>query len=86
MPEAPTAAAFLPQGINLTSLRKAARRCQGCHLFARGSQTVSGEGFKRSRPMLVGEQPGDREDREGRLFVEDLRRVAGWLDGKGSPA
>jgi uracil-DNA glycosylase len=60
---------FLPQRRGLTSLRGAAAGCRGCHLWRRASQTVFGEGLKRSRVMLVGEQPGDREDRAGKPFV-----------------
>jgi uracil-DNA glycosylase family protein len=50
-------------------LREAAARCRGCHLWRPATQTVFGEGLKRSRVMFVGEQPGDREDRQGRPFV-----------------
>lgn len=60
---------YLPDRLSLASLRRAADGCRGCHLWERGTQTVFGEGLKRSRLMLVGEQPGDREDREGRPFV-----------------
>jgi uracil-DNA glycosylase len=60
---------FLPERPSLKALREAARECRGCHLWRHASQTVFGEGMKRSRLMLVGEQPGDREDREGRPFV-----------------
>jgi uracil-DNA glycosylase len=60
---------FLPERRNLEALREAAAGCRGCHLWRGATQTVFGEGLKRSRMMLVGEQPGDREDREGRPFV-----------------
>jgi uracil-DNA glycosylase family protein len=60
---------FLPERRSLEALRKAAAGCRGCHLWRGATQTVFGEGLKRSRMMLVGEQPGDREDREGRPFV-----------------
>src|SRR5215218_784334 len=43
--------------------------CRGCHLWRGATQTVFGEGLKRSRVMLVGEQPGDREDQAGEPFV-----------------
>jgi len=43
--------------------------CRGCHLWTVGTQTVFGEGPKRARVMLVGEQPGDQEDRAGHPFV-----------------
>src|ERR671912_544892 len=66
---------FLPERRTLEALRKAASGCRGCHLWRSATQTVFGEGLKRSRVMLVGEQPGDREDREGRPFVGPAGRV-----------
>jgi uracil-DNA glycosylase family protein len=60
---------FLPERRTLKDLRAAAAGCRGCHLWRRASQTVFGEGMKKSRVMLVGEQPGDREDRAGKPFV-----------------
>ncbi len=63
------ATAFLPQRRSLASLREAAAGCRGCHLFGPATQTVFGEGLKRARVALVGEMPGDREDREGHPFV-----------------
>jgi DNA polymerase len=60
---------FLPERKSLKSLREAAAGCRGCHLYAAATQTVFGEGRKRSRVMMVGEVPGDREDRAGRVFV-----------------
>jgi DNA polymerase len=63
------AAQFLPERRSLTALREAAAGCRGCHLWRDATQTVFGEGLKRSRVMLVGEQPGDREDRAGKPFV-----------------
>jgi uracil-DNA glycosylase len=60
---------FLPERKSLTSLREAAAGCRGCHLYAPATQTVFGEGPKRARMMMVGEMPGDREDRAGKVFV-----------------
>jgi uracil-DNA glycosylase family protein len=60
---------FLPERRTLATLRKAAAGCRGCHLWRGASQTVFGEGLKRSRVMFVGEQPGDQEDRQGKPFV-----------------
>ena len=60
---------FLPERKSLTALRAAAAGCRGCHLHEPATQTVFGEGRKGSRVMLVGEMPGDREDREGHPFV-----------------
>ncbi|HKW75279.1 MAG TPA: UdgX family uracil-DNA binding protein [Terriglobales bacterium] len=65
----PTAAAFLPVHPNLPRLRQAAAGCKGCDLWQRGTQTVFGEGSSHARVMLVGEQPGDKEDLMGRPFV-----------------
>jgi DNA polymerase len=60
---------FLPAERTLEALREAARSCRGCDLWQRATQTVFGEGPEDARMMLVGEVPGDREDREGRPFV-----------------
>jgi uracil-DNA glycosylase len=60
---------FLPERRSLEALREAAAKCRGCHLWRGATETVFGEGLKRSRVMLVGEQPGDKEDRAGRPFV-----------------
>jgi len=60
---------FLPPRRNLTALREAASGCRGCPLWAPATRTVFGEGRKRSRVMLVGEMPGDKEDLAGRPFV-----------------
>ncbi|MDX6682350.1 MAG: uracil-DNA glycosylase [Solirubrobacteraceae bacterium] len=60
---------FLPRERSLPALREAAAGCRGCHLYACATQTVFGAGDARARMMLVGEQPGDREDREGQPFV-----------------
>src|SRR5215212_5509909 len=60
---------FLPQGRSLTAMREAVQACRGCHLWRGTTQAVFGEGLKRSRVMLVGEQPGDKEDLAGEPFV-----------------
>ncbi len=60
---------FLPARPSLASLREAAAGCRGCHLWRPATQTVFGEGPEGARIVLVGEQPGDREDVEGRPFV-----------------
>jgi DNA polymerase len=60
---------FLPERRSLSALRKAAAGCRGCDLHERATQTVFGEGPARARLMLVGEMPGDREDRAGHVFV-----------------
>jgi uracil-DNA glycosylase family protein len=60
---------FLPERRSLKALREASGGCRGCHLWRPASQTVFGEGRRSSRVMLVGEQPGDKEDLAGKPFV-----------------
>jgi uracil-DNA glycosylase len=67
MPE--SARDFIPERPTLPRLREAAAGCRGCHLWQGATQTVFGEGPAKARIMLVGEMPGDREDREGHPFV-----------------
>lgn len=67
--EAPSAQAFVPAGGNLDDARTAASCCRGCPLWEDATQTVFGEGPAPARLMLVGEQPGDDEDRTGRPFT-----------------
>jgi uracil-DNA glycosylase len=68
-PEPNDATPFLPARPSLKALREAAAGCRGCHLWRGATQTVFGEGLKRARVMLVGEQPGDKEDLAGAPFV-----------------
>jgi uracil-DNA glycosylase len=70
-----SAADYLPSRPTLPKLREAASGCRGCHLWERGTQTVFGEGSPSAEVMLVGEQPGDQEDREGRPFVGPAGRL-----------
>ena len=70
-----TAADRMPPRLSLTRLRRAASGCRACHLWQVGTRTVFGEGLLRSRLMLVGEQPGDEEDRTGRPFVGPSGRL-----------
>jgi uracil-DNA glycosylase len=56
-------------------LKEAAVSCRGCDLWANATQTVFGEGREGSRIMLVGEQPGDQEDLQGRPFVGPAGRL-----------
>jgi uracil-DNA glycosylase family protein len=60
---------FVPATRSLKALREAAETCKGCPLHGPASQTVFGEGPRRATVMLVGEMPGDREDRAGHVFV-----------------
>jgi uracil-DNA glycosylase len=69
---------LLPDRPTLPSVRQAAEGCQACPLWRNATQTVFGEGRAGSVVMLVGEQPGDREDVEGRPFVGPAGRL---LDG-----
>jgi DNA polymerase len=64
-----SAADYLPTDRSLESLREAAADCRGCDLYENATQTVFGEGTPRANVLFVGEQPGDREDVEGRPFV-----------------
>jgi uracil-DNA glycosylase len=64
-----------PPNGTLDDLRKAAAGCTACDLYARATQTVFGEGEAGARLMLVGETPGDQEDRTGRPFVGPAGRL-----------
>ena len=60
---------------SLRSVAKASKECRGCHLWARATQTVFGEGPRSATVLFVGEQPGDKEDLAGRPFVGPAGRV-----------
>jgi len=64
-----------PQKGSLEGLRKVAARCQACDLWRNATQTVFGEGAPRARVLLIGEQPGDREDLAGHPFVGPAGRL-----------
>src|SRR6267378_1416937 len=64
-----------PRPRSVTELRKAAAGCRACELWEKATQTVFGEGAVGARMMLVGEQPGDREDLEGKPFVGPAGRI-----------
>jgi DNA polymerase len=64
-----------PTGVGLEGLRAAAARCRACELWQPATQTVFGEGPETARIVFVGEQPGDREDREGEPFVGPAGRL-----------
>jgi DNA polymerase len=61
--------------MNLKSLRRAAADCKGCDLYKHATQTVFGEGARRATLMLVGEVPGDEEDKAGHPFVGPAGRL-----------
>src|SRR3954467_12546745 len=64
-----TAAPLVPANPTLETLRQAAAGCRACALWKLGTQTVFGEGRTGAPVMMVGEQPGDKEDLQGRPFV-----------------
>lgn len=70
-----SAADFIPPRASLSKLRAAAAGCRGCDLWKVGTQTVFGEGPRTARVLVVGEQPGDQEDKEGRPFVGPSGRL-----------
>jgi DNA polymerase len=80
----PTAAPFIPAEHTLPVLRQSLPLCKGCDLYRHATQVVAGHGFPDATLMLVGEQPGDKEDVEGKPFVgpagEVLRRALNELD------
>jgi DNA polymerase len=70
-----TAAAWVPATHDLARLRAAAVKCQGCDLYQRATQVVFGEGPRDARVVMVGEQPGDEEDRKGHPFIGPSGRL-----------
>jgi uracil-DNA glycosylase len=70
-----SAADFIPPKPTLPKLQQAARGCRGCALWIPATQTVFGEGPSKAQVMLVGEQPGDQEDRAGHPFVGPAGRL-----------
>jgi uracil-DNA glycosylase family protein len=64
-----------PRTTSLDKLAAAAASCTGCELYEHATQTVFGEGPRRAQVMLVGEQPGDIEDRRGEPFVGPAGRM-----------
>jgi uracil-DNA glycosylase family protein len=68
-PAQSTAAPLVPENPNLKNLREAAAGCRACDLWTLGTQTVFGEGSAQAQVMMLGEQPGDKEDLQGRPFV-----------------
>ncbi|GGL00740.1 UdgX family uracil-DNA binding protein [Streptomyces flaveus] len=73
--DAYTAEPFVPQRGGLAALRKAAAECHGCPLHRDATQTVFGTGDTDARVLIVGEQPGDQEDRQGKPFVGPAGRL-----------
>jgi uracil-DNA glycosylase family protein len=69
------AAAWVPETTSIARLREAASDCRGCELWADATQVVFSAGPRKAPLMLVGEQPGDVEDREGEPFVGPAGRI-----------
>jgi len=74
-PEQADASPFVPETSSLSRLAEASKECRGCPLWRPATQTVFGEGARAARLLLVGEQPGDQEDRRGHPFVGPAGRV-----------
>ena len=70
-----SAAEFVPRSRSLKALEEAAEGCRGCELYKDATQVVFGQGRKSAELMLVGEQPGDKEDLEGEPFVGPAGRL-----------
>jgi uracil-DNA glycosylase family protein len=70
-----TAAEFVPETHDLDELATAAQSCKGCDLYLNATQTVFGAGSPSADLMLVGEQPGDQEDKAGAPFVGPAGRL-----------
>jgi len=64
-----------PQAKSLSEARRLAEACTRCPLYRDATQTVFGEGGREARLMLVGEQPGDKEDVAGKPFVGPAGRL-----------
>ena len=70
-----SAADFVPEGAGITRLPEASQGCRGCELWENATQTVFSAGPTTARVVLVGEQPGDQEDRQGQPFVGPAGRL-----------
>jgi DNA polymerase len=68
-PERPGAQQWVPQDAPIAELREAVEACRGCELWATATQVVFSTGSPHARMMMVGEQPGDKEDQQGEPFV-----------------
>ncbi len=74
-PERPGAERYVPDTLDLTVLRDAAGGCEGCELYRDATQTIFGSGPPDASMMLIGEQPGDMEDRNGVPFIGPAGRL-----------
>ena len=73
--ERPGAQQWVPARPTIARLRRAVQDCRGCELYRDATQAVMGRGQERARLVLLGEQPGDREDQQGEPFVGPAGRV-----------
>jgi uracil-DNA glycosylase family protein len=73
--QAAGATPWVPDAASLDTLRSAAQKCRGCELYEDATQAVLGEGPRDAKVVLVGEQPGDQEDRQGHPFVGPAGRL-----------
>ncbi len=71
----PSAAEFVPDTDDLTVLSDASQKCKGCDLYRNATQAVFGGGSRDAMVVLVGEQPGDQEDKTGQPFVGPAGRL-----------
>jgi uracil-DNA glycosylase family protein len=74
-PERPGADRWVPDTARIARLREAVQGCRGCELWQNATQAVFGDGAGKARILLVGEQPGDREDLAGEPFVGPAGQV-----------
>ncbi len=74
-PERPGAQEWVPEEPTLDRLRSAVDGCRGCELYADATQGVMGDGPPQAPLVVVGEQPGDQEDRAGEPFVGPAGRL-----------
>lgn len=70
-----SADSFIPAHLSLSTLKESAAACTGCDLYKQATQTVFGEGAVHATIVLVGEQPGDQEDRAGHPFVGPAGKI-----------
>ncbi|HEU5201371.1 MAG TPA: UdgX family uracil-DNA binding protein [Nitrospira sp.] len=70
-----SAAPFIPAKLTVPALQEAASSCTGCELYKQATQTVFGEGAGHAEIILVGEQPGDQEDRAGHPFIGPAGKI-----------
>ncbi len=78
-----TAAPFVPANATLPRIAESVQRCKGCDLYRHATQAVAGEGPRTARIVMIGEQPGDKEDLSGKPFVGPAGKL---LDGALSDA